>query len=103
MLVNEIHQGGVRALVDYDTTIFNNMVLPSGISLQDVVDHIIFKYGDTPLFSPSPAVMKYYIGEWSRRKLPLWERYKKAIELQYDPIENYRDRYAGQLSRWPTL
>ena len=89
MLVNELHQGGVRALIDYDTTIFNNMVLPAGISLQDVVDHILFKFGDAPLFSPSPAVMKYYIGEWSRRKLPLWERYKKAIELQYDPIENY--------------
>ena len=89
MLVNELHQGGIRALLDYDNTIFNNMVLPAGISLQDAVDHILFKFGDTPLFSPSPAVMKYYIGEWSRRKLPLWERYKTAIELQYDPIENY--------------
>ena len=89
MLVNELHQGGIRALIDYDNTIFNNMVLPEDVSLQDVVDHIFFKYGDAPLFSPSPDVMKYYIGAWSRRRLPLWERYRAAIELEYNPIENY--------------
>lgn len=89
MLVNEIHQGGIRALIDFDTTIFNNMVLPTGVSLQDVVDHIFYKYGDAPLFSPSPDVMKYYIGAWSRRRLPLWNRYKAVIDAEYDPLENY--------------
>ena len=66
MLYNELHHGGIRALIDYDDTIFNNMVLPAGVDLSDVVDHILFKYGDTPLFSPEPAVMKYYISKWSR-------------------------------------
>lgn len=89
MLLNEIHQGGIRALIAYDDTIFNNMVLPTGVSLQDVVDHIFFKYGDAPLFSPSPEVMKYYIGEWSRRRLPLWNRYKAVIDAEYDPLRNY--------------
>lgn len=92
MLVNELHQGGIRALIDYDNTIFNNMVLPEDVSLQDVVDHIFFKYGDAPLFSPSPEVMKYYIGAWSRRRLSLWNRFKAAIEEEYDPLHNY-DRH----------
>ena len=92
MYVNEMRQGGVRALLDYDNTLFDNMVVPSGIQLGDVVDNIIFKYGDAPLFSPDPAVMKYYIGAWSSRRLAQWERFKEAILEEYDPIENY-NRY----------
>lgn len=92
MFVNELHQGGIRALLDYDNTIFDNMVVPAGIDLADVVDHIIYKYGDTPLFSPDPSIIKFYIGRWSKRRMFLWERFKKVIETEYQPLENY-DRY----------
>lgn len=89
MFLNELHQGGIRALLDYDNTLFDNMVLPEDIELADVVDRILFKFGDTPLFSPEPEVMKFYIGRWSARRLPLWKRYLAAITEQYDPLHNY--------------
>lgn len=92
MFINQLHQGGIRAILSYDNTIFDDMVLPEGIELQEVVDTILFKYGDTPLFAPDPAIMKYYIKSWSTHRLPLWERFKKAAEAEYNPIENY-DRY----------
>lgn len=92
MFINELHQGGIRAIVDYDNTVFDNMVLPEDMNLSDVVDRILFKYGDTPLFAPDPAVIKFYIGKWSARRLPLWNRYIEVVSAQYDPIENY-DRY----------
>lgn len=89
MLLNELHQGGIRALLSWDSSIFDNMVLPEDIELADVVDHIIYKYGDTPLMAPDPEVLKYYISRWSARRLPLWEKYKAAVEMEYNPIENY--------------
>lgn len=92
MLVNELHQGGIRALLDYDSTLFDDMVLPAGIVLDDLINNILYKYGDTPLFSPDPAVMKFYITKWSHKRIDQWNRYKDAIELQYDPISNY-DRH----------
>lgn len=92
MFINELHQGGIRAIVDYDNTVFDEMVVPDGIELADVVDRILFKYGDTPLFAPDPAVIKFYLGKWSSRRLPLWNRYIEVASAQYDPIENY-DRY----------
>lgn len=92
MLVNEMHQGGISALLAYDNTIFDDMVLPTGLTIQEVVDNIVYKYGDTPLAHPDPEVMKYYIPVWSARKLASWNRYKKAIEVNYDPLSNY-DRY----------
>lgn len=89
MFVNELYQGGIRALLDWDNSLFDNMSLPDDVALDDVVDHIIFKYGDAPLFSPDPAVMKYYITKWSARRLPQWVRFKNAIEEEYNPLENY--------------
>ena len=93
MLVNELHQGGIRALLAYDASIFDNLTLPEALDDDDgkalVIDTIIYKYGDTPLFSPDPSVVKYYIGRWSARRLPLWDRYYAAITAEYDPLENY--------------
>ena len=93
MFVNELHHGGIRALLAYDNTIFDNLYLPNDLDDDDnrqmIIDRIIFKYGDTPLFSPDPAVMKYYIGIWSYQRSPLWERFYKAATQQYDPLENY--------------
>lgn len=95
MFVNELHQGGIRALLDYDNTIFDNMQLPEEIPNDDdeflalIIDTILYKYGDAPLFSPDPSVIKFYIGRWSKRRAPLWLRYYKAITTEYEPLENY--------------
>lgn len=93
MLYNELHQGGTRALLDWDNTLFDNLVLPDDLNTDEVkqmvVDDIIFRHGDQPLFVPDPTVMKYYIGAWSARMVPLWQRYYNVCIAEYDPIENY--------------
>ena len=92
MIVNQLWHGGVRALLDYDPTIFDDLLVPPNISAERVIDRILFKYGDTPLFCPDPAIFKFYIERWSARKLNSWIRYYNAIHERYDPLENY-DRY----------
>lgn len=98
MLVNELYQGGIRALIAWDPTLFDSMVLPTDedgtavTSIDDIVDTILFKFGDAPLFCPDPAVMKFYITKWSARRQPLWNRFYAAITAEYDPLENY-DRH----------
>jgi len=95
MLFNELHQGGIRALLDWDDTLFDGMVLPEGLDDEDgvvrglIVDDIILRHGDTPLFIPEPTVMKYYITSWSTRMLPVFTRMYDACMAEYDPIENY--------------
>ena len=94
MFYNQIYQGGIRALLDYDNSIFDNFIAPADpdgveIPAADIIDHIIYKYGDAPLFTPDPATIKYYIGKWSERRRPLWERYYKAVLAEYDPLQNY--------------
>lgn len=94
MLVNEIYQGGIRALLAYDPTLFANFSSPEdpeGVAVDEqlIIDRILYKYGDAPLFSPDPAVIKYYIGQWSSRRKPLWDRFYKAVLTEYDPLNNY--------------
>lgn len=92
MFVNELYSGGIRALFEYDNTIFNGLTVPDGIDAAEVIDRIILKYGDTPIFCANPDVIKYYIGRWSERRGEVWARYKEVIDAKYNPIENY-DRY----------
>lgn len=95
MLFNELHQGGVRALLDWDPTLFDDMVLPedlddeNGVVRKLITDDIILRHGDTPLFIPEPTVMKYYVHSWSLKMLPVFQRMWNACIAEYDPIENY--------------
>lgn len=94
MFVNELKSGGVRAMLAADPTLFDNFELFDDLSgaEQLVIDRIIYKYGDTPLFTPDPEVLKYYIGLWAYRRNPLWLRYYNTEFTEYNPIENY-NRY----------
>lgn len=93
MLVNQLHQGGTRALLDWDNDLFTNFTLPDEIAAEEtrdlIIDQILLDHGDAPLAYPDPAIMKYYIGVWSRRMGPLWVRYYNAITAEYNPLENY--------------
>lgn len=108
MLFNELHQGGIRALLDWDPSLFDDMVLPEGLDDEDGVvrglikDDIILRHGDTPLFIPEPSVMKYYIKSWSTKMLPVFTRYYNACLVEYDPIENYNRNENATISKGNT-
>lgn len=93
MLGNQLHQGGTRALLDWDNDLFANFTLPDEITAEEtrdlIIDQILLDHGDAPLAYPDPAIMKYYIGVWSKRMGPLWVRYYNAIMAEYNPLENY--------------
>lgn len=105
MLFNELHQGGIRALLDWDPSLFDDMVLPEDLDDEDgivrglIKDDIILRHGDTPLFIPEPSVMKYYIKSWSTKMLPVFTRYYNACMIEYDPIENYNRNESTTISK----
>lgn len=91
MFVNQLIHGGIRAIVAANPSVFDNFILPDDLGGAEplVIERILFKYGDTPLFCPDPEVMKYYIGNWCIRRSPLWLRFYQAEFTEYNPIENY--------------
>ena len=83
MLSNQLHQGGTRALLDWDNDLFANFVLPDEIAAEEtrdlIIDQILLDHGDSPLAYPDPAIMKYYIGVWSKRMGPLLQRHHGRV------------------------
>lgn len=81
--------GSTVDLMKWDATLFDNLHVPDGIAGADVVDCILQLYGKQTLHHPDPAYMKHYIGRWSARKLPNWQKLYNTTILEYNPIHNY--------------
>ena len=79
----------ILGLYNYDTSIFENLTLPNELDAATAIDSIIFDNAELEIMYPEPSTMKFLIGLWSSRESPLWERLYNAMQLEYNPIENY--------------
>ena len=71
-----------------DNTIFDNMVLPSGVDHDLVVSNICNECYDLGVYQPDPDYMKFAIATWSRRKLWSWNKLYETLNFTYNPIWN---------------
>ena len=79
----------ILGLYNYDTSIFQNLIVPDGVNIADAINSIVFDNADLELLYPEPETMTFLIGLWSKRELPAWERVLRVINMDYNPIENY--------------
>lgn len=76
----------------YDNTLFDGVVLPSGMDNDTLVSDIMRTSGDLYTYHQVPEQLKRNITFWFARRLFDFERMYKALRAEYSPIENY-DRY----------
>ncbi len=81
--------GSTNDLLTFDNTLFDNLKLPEGVEIAEVVNCILEKHGCAALAHPDPIWMKHYIGTWSARRLYNWQKLYNTLNLEYNPIENY--------------
>lgn len=79
----------ILGLYNYDTSIFENLSVPTGVDSALVINSICMDNAELEIIYPQPDTMKFMIGLWSSRELPVWERIYKAINTEYNPLENY--------------
>lgn len=79
----------ILGLYNYDTSIFENLTLPDELDAATAIDSIVFDNAELEIMYPEPDTMKYLIGLWSKRETPIWKRMYDAMQLEYNPIENY--------------
>ena len=82
----------ILGMYNYDSTIFNGLILPSGVDKQIVIDQICFECSDLEVLYPDPEYLKRAITLWSYANQKSWESMCRALESEYNPIENY-DRH----------
>lgn len=79
----------ILGLYNYDTSIFENFVVPENVDAATAVNAIVMDNAELEIMYPEPDTMKFLIGLWSSRELPVWTRIYKAITTEYNPLENY--------------
>lgn len=82
----------VLGLYNFDSSLFSDMVYPSGFSDDDkqtVVGNILAECAELEVLYPDFDTMKGLIRLWSKLNISVWQRIFTASRLEYNPIENY--------------
>ena len=73
----------------YDKTLFDGIVLPTGIDKENLVAEIMKNSGDLYPYHQSSEYLKRNINYWFARRHFDFGRIYEALRMEYSPIENY--------------
>lgn len=89
----------VAGLYVVDNSIFDNFALPLNVSKPVIVDNILYETQELECALPDPAALKWAVGRWSAKMLPIWTKLQATLNLDYDPIANYDRAETEEISR----
>lgn len=79
-------------MYNFDNTLFDNMKLPEGIDKDTLIENILLQGGEFEPLYIDPDFIKFSIGTWSKKWYRTIEKWIKALNIEYNPLENY-DRF----------
>lgn len=83
----------LRGLNEYtDGKLFADIPLPAGVDRDALVDAILLLYGECEPLYPEPMTMTHLTRAWFYKNQWSIEKLVKAINVKYDPLNNY-DRH----------
>ena len=96
---------GIENFLNPDRSVFDNLVLPNGIDKDVLVGAIILRCQEFELLYSDPDFLIDAVNIWSRKNYWTFEKWVKAINIQYDPLynydrtEEYTDTHKGDYSK----
>ena len=81
-------------LYNWDNTIFDKLNVPEVLNKDTLVNNILLRSGEFEVMFADPDFLKDAIGSFSDTWQPTFERWVKALSIEYNPLENY-DRKEG--------
>ena len=72
-----------------DTTLWDDVVLPEGVDRQLVADRCLNKAGEFSVMHADPEFFHWQMLNFFKSHLLTFEKWWEAINLEYNPIENY--------------
>ena len=76
-------------MYNYDSTLFANLQVPSGIDRDELIDNILLKGGEFEVLFADADFVKGAIGIWSKKWQRTMQRWYDALAIEYNPLENY--------------
>lgn len=79
-------------LYNYDNTALDLLSFPEGIDKQLAISTILLRCGEFELLYPSLPFIKSLCDVWSKKHYRTFEKWVAALNISYDPLNNY-DRH----------
>lgn len=93
MSLSKITMIGLETALAYrNESLFDLMNLPSGIDKDVVEGNILMEGGEFEVLYANPDFMRQMIGIWTQKHYRTFDKWIKALNIEYSPLENY-DRF----------
>ena len=79
-------------LYNWDSTSLDGLIVPAEVDRQTVINNLLRECAELEVLYPQPEALKFFVAEWSKERLPVWERLARTLKFEYDPISNYDRR-----------
>ena len=79
----------LNGMYQYDNTLFDGVILPSGYDRDYVIAEIMNRSGQLYPYFQVPGIIKTNINNWFARNYFNFEKMMEALTAEYNPIENY--------------
>ena len=80
---------GMERYLNPDHSVFDNMILPDGIDRDTLIGSIILRCQEFELLYTDPDFMTAAVNVWSRKNYWTFDKWVKAINIEYEPLWNY--------------
>lgn len=72
-----------------DDPLFKKMILPEGIDREVFINSLLMECGEMETLFADPIFYQSMIGVWSQKWERTFSKWFEALQLEYDPIDNY--------------
>lgn len=79
-------------LYNWDSSILDGLTVPAGVDKSVVINNLLRECAELEILYPQPETLKFFVAEWSKERLPVWNRLAATLKYNYDPISNYDRR-----------
>lgn len=99
---------GLENYLNPQRSVFDNMVLPEGIEKDVLIGSIVLRCQEFELLYSDPEFMIDAVNIWSRKNYWTFDKWVKALSIDYDPLynydrtEEYTDTHSGKFGRTGT-
>lgn len=73
-------------------SVFDDLELPSSVDKETLIDTIMLDVGDYEPLWYDPFFFRNMVGIWSKKWFRTFEKWGNALEIEYEPLENYDRR-----------
>lgn len=76
-------------LYNWDNTILDGLAVPKGVDRTALINNLLRECAELEILYPQPETLKFFVREWAKERLPVWEKLAATLRFEYDPISNY--------------